>query len=127
MAEKYKINKVYYKDSRDFGLSIELIPEEKNVSHFLNSDFVISKSIRNWFLNGVEEVLNGKKLLNIMEGDNVELRIEKQKTKVLFTLHENLNVSLETFMDSAENIEDIIDTKELYAIMIEWNKILNKS
>ena len=32
-----------------------------------------------------------------------------------------------TFMDSAENIEDIIDTKELYAIMIEWNKILNKS
>ena len=127
MAEKYKINKVYYKDSRDFCLSIELIPEEKNVSHFLNSDFVISKSIRNWFLNGVEEVLNGKKLLNIMEGDNVELRIEKQKTKVLFTLHENLNVSLETFMDSAENIEDIIDTKELYAIMIEWNKILNKS
>ena len=127
MEKKYKISKVYYKDSRDFYLSIELIPERKNISHFLNSDFVISKTIRNWFLNGVEEVLNGKKLSNIMEGDNVELKIEKQKTKILFTLHENLNVPLETFMDLNEDIEDIIDTKELYNIMLEWNKILNEN
>ena len=61
-----------------------------------------------------------------MEGDEVELKIGKETTTIRFTLHENLNVPLECFMDINEELEDTIDTKKLYNIMLEWNKILDQ-
>ena len=62
-----------------------------------------------------------------MEGDEVELEIGKIDTKIRFILHENLDVPLESFRDPTTPLVDIIDTKELYNIMLEWNKILNEN
>ena len=62
-----------------------------------------------------------------MEGNEVELKIGKKTTNIRFVLHENLNVPLECFMDVNEELEDTIDTKKLYNIMLEWNKILNEN
>ena len=61
-----------------------------------------------------------------MEGDEVELEIGKIYTKIKFTLHENLDVPLESFRDPTVPLVDTVDTKELYNIMLEWDKTLDK-
>ncbi|MCP1225874.1 hypothetical protein [Sebaldella sp. S0638] len=127
MENNYKINKQYYPENSHSIITITVIPEQKNVNQFLNGDFSRIKEVREWFLNGVKTVLNGEQKESlVMEGDEVELEIGEVHTKIRLTLHENLDVPLESFRDPKEPLEDIIDTNELYNIMLEWSKILDK-
>ena len=127
MENNYKINKQYYPENNHSIITITVIPEQKNVNQFLNGDFARIKEVREWFLNGFKTVLDGEyKEPIIMEGDEVELEIGKESTTIRFTLHENLNVPLECFMDINEEIEDTINTKKLYGVMLEWGKILDQ-
>ena len=127
MENNYKINKQYYPENSHSIITITVIPEQKNVNQFLNGDFSRIKEVREWFLNGFKTMLDGEYKEPItMEGDEVELKIGKETTTIRFTLHENLNVPLECFMDINEELEDTIDTKKLYNIMLEWNKILDQ-
>ena len=127
MENNNKINKQYYPENNHSIITITVIPEQKNVNQFLNGDFSRIKEVREWFLNGFKVMLDSEDKEPItMKGDEVELKIEKKTTPIRFTLHENLNVPLECFMDVNEELEDIIDTKKLYNIMLEWNKILDQ-
>ena len=128
MENNYKINKQYYPENNHSIITITVIPEQKNINQFLNGDFSRIKEVREWFLNGFKTMLDGEYKEPItMEGDEVELKIGKETTTIRFTLHENLNVPLECFMDINEELEDTIDTKKLYGIMLEWNKILDEN
>ena len=127
MENNYRINKQYYPENNHSIITITVIPEQKNINQFLNGDFSRIKEVREWFLNGFKTMLDGEyKEPIIMEGDEVELEIGKESTTIRFTLHENLNVPLECFMDINEEIEDTINTKKLYGVMLEWGKILDQ-
>lgn len=127
MESNYKINKQYYPENDHLIITITVIPEQKNVNQFLNGDFARIKEVREWFLNGFKKALEHENSDEIvMEGDEVELKIGFKTTNIRFTLHENLDVPLESFMNIDEKLEDIISTKKLYNIMLDWNEILNK-
>ena len=123
----YKVIKKNFPANNSYITAITIIPVKRNINQFLNGDFARLKEVREWFLEGFEKILkNNVEEPLIMEGDEVELEIGKIYTKIRFTLHENLDVPLESFRDTALPLEDIIDTKELYDIMLEWNKILDE-
>lgn len=100
-----------------------------NVDYFLNSDFIkLGIENQKWYLEGFKEVLEDKKEIVVREGDIVELTISKEITRVKYILHDNLGISLEEIKeDLNDNLEDVINTKELYDIMIAWSEIVNKN
>lgn len=126
MKKKYEIKKMYYKNSDHYFLVIHMIPEMLNIDYFLNSDYIkMGEEGQKWYLDGVKDVLDGKKNTIVREGDIVKLTINKNITKVRYILHENLDISLQEIKEGSNyKLEDIIDTKELYNIMVMWSEEL---
>ena len=126
MKKRYEIKKMYYKNSDHYFLVIHMIPEMLNIDYFLNSDYIkMGEECQKWYLDGVKDVLDGKKNTIVREGDIVKLTINKNITKVEYILHENLDISLQEIKEDPNyKLEDIIDTKELYNIMVMWNEEL---
>ena len=126
MKKRYEIKKMYYKNSDHYFLVIHMIPEMLNIDYFLNSDYIkMGEECQKWYLDGVKDVLDGKKNTIVREGDIVKLTINKNITKVEYILHENLDISLQEIKEDPNyKLEDIIDTKELYNIMVMWSEEL---
>lgn len=129
MKKSYEIKKKYYQNSNDYFLVIYIIPEMINVDYFLNSDFIkLGVENQKWYLDSFKEVLDDKEEIIVREGDIVELTISKEITKVKYILHDNLGIPLEEIKeDLNDSLEDVINTKKLYDIMITWSEVVNKN
>ncbi len=92
---------------------------------FLNSDFLIAKE---WWINNVRIVLDEGILELVERGEIVELTINKNITTLNFIQHETFNLEITDLFENTEQLEmsSMINTKELYNIMLEWNKILDQ-
>lgn len=68
-------------------------------------------------------------ILELVErGEIVELTINKNITTLNFIQHETFNLEITDLFENTEQLEmsSMINTKELYNIMLEWNKILDQ-
>lgn len=115
MKYKYKIiTKTFPKTDGTF-IVMELPDEISTVTGFLASA-VYNREMADWFLEGIDKVLNGQSEYEEYDGEIYGTEIRKDKTRVYDTFSE----------DEEKVIESYIETEELKELIKAWIKELEE-